>query len=60
MHTHGSRCGVLGACPREIDACQYHGINYMVMVRLWGDPATSHADPPGDFRSYVHADAARW
>ena len=34
-------CGrVFGACPSEIDACQYHGTNYMAVVRLRTDSVT--------------------
>jgi hypothetical protein len=31
---------VLGARPSEIDACQYHGLNYMAVARSRANPVT--------------------
>ena len=53
--TEGDGGWILCARPSEIDACQYHGFNYMAVVRFWGGSVT--------FRLWVtrwHADAARW
>jgi hypothetical protein len=52
VYTHGDGGRVLCARPGEIDACQYHGLNYMAAARL------RHRF--GDFQIYGHRGGNRW